>query len=74
MIDTLKQQAYRLLKGFKKDEYVNGTGCLDKVGGLAKGLGSKTLIIANNPEKEWKHKILERIIGSLKEAEIDSVG
>ena len=73
MLDKLRQEASALLDQSKRDRYVRGSGCLEQAGALAGGLGSKALIIANNPQQGWKKKILQRVIGSLSEAGIGLV-
>lgn len=43
----LKERARALIQEFKKENYVYGTGCLEKIGELAASLGKKALLISN---------------------------
>ena len=40
-MEQKKQRARQLLKDFKGDRYVCGLGCLDQLGALVAGLGTK---------------------------------
>jgi len=70
MLENLKTKANELLERFKGERYVHGSGCLDKAGELASGLGSTTVIIANHPEKPWKAGVLEAVRSALEGAGI----
>jgi alcohol dehydrogenase len=65
MLDNLKTKANELLQRFKGDRYVQGSGCLEKAGELAKDLGSTTVIVANHPDKKWKAEVLDKVRSAL---------
>ena len=65
MLENLKTTANKLLQRFKEDRYVHGSGCLDRAGELASGLGSNTVIIANHPDKKWKAEVLDTVRSAL---------
>jgi len=70
MLKDLKTKANELLERFKGEHYVHGSGCLEKAGELASGLGSTTVIIANHPDKQWKAEVLEAVRAALESAGI----
>ena len=65
MLENLKTKANDLLERFKGDRYLHGSGCLDKAGQLASGLGSTTVIVANHPDKKWKENMLNTVRSAL---------
>jgi alcohol dehydrogenase class IV len=73
MLENLKTKANELLERFKGDRYVYGSGCLDKTGELASGLGSSTVIIANHPDMKWKAKVLDTARSALKGSGVNLV-
>ena len=71
MLENMKTKANELLGRFKGERYVHGSGCLNKAGELASGLGSNTVIIANHPDKTWKAEVLEAVRSALQSSGID---
>ncbi len=67
MVDlkNLEIRAKNLIKEFKGDSYIFGSGCIDKIGFLAKKLGNKTLLLIS--QREWAIELKQIIIKSLKE-------
>jgi alcohol dehydrogenase len=65
----LKDKARELLAEFKGNTYVFGLNCLDKLGGLARELGGKSLLVTNLGD--WDASALDRVMGSLKGHGID---
>ncbi len=60
----LKEDAVRLLKGFKGDNYAFGLGVLDKVGEFASQVGKKVMVIAD--PGDWIKPTVDQIVQSIK--------
>ena len=71
MSENLLHQADELLYRFKADRYIHGSGCLDRTGELAEGLGATTVLIANHAERPWKAGVLNRVRSALEGAGIE---
>jgi len=70
-VEELKSKAYALLKEFKRDRYMNGPGCLNRIGDLCRDLGGRVLIVADSPHEDWMKKNLALIGEALREAGIE---
>jgi alcohol dehydrogenase len=60
----LREDAVRLLKEFKGENYAFGLGVLDKVGEFASQVGKKVMVIAD--PGEWVRPTVDRMIQSIK--------
>lgn len=58
----LKEKAVKLLKNFKRDNYVFGIGKLKEVGRIANQYGKPILVISNTVHLK---SIVDRVIDSL---------
>jgi alcohol dehydrogenase len=68
-MNELKEKAKRLLEDFKGEKYVFGLECLDRLGGLALELGSKSLLVTNL--EKWDPGLLHNITDILKREGIE---
>ncbi len=67
-----RTQAHDLLKTFKGDRYVCGSGVLSQAGRLARELGSRALVFANTGG--WHHALTESVLSSLRLAGVETLG
>jgi alcohol dehydrogenase len=67
-----RTQALALLHTFKGDHYVCGDGVLPRTGRLARELGVRALVFANNGG--WHTALTETILDSLRQAGVDPIG
>ncbi|MCF7954151.1 MAG: iron-containing alcohol dehydrogenase [Spirochaetales bacterium] len=65
----LRDKAKQLLKDWKGDSYTFGLGVLNEIGTVAKGFGSKALVVSEDMFKD----INDRVLASLKEAGVSVV-
>ncbi len=65
---TTKEQATKLLKDWKKDEYIFGLGVLDQIGEIAKRFGKKALVVSNYT---YLTSVADQVMASLKESGIE---
>jgi alcohol dehydrogenase len=68
----LKNKAKKLIKEFKGKNYIHGLGCLDKIGGLTKGLGTSVFLVSSLHHRDAEN--FEILSDSLAEAGVQVVG
>ncbi|MDH4219717.1 MAG: iron-containing alcohol dehydrogenase, partial [Candidatus Aminicenantes bacterium] len=68
----LKNKAKKLIKEFKGKNYIHGLGCLDKIGGLTKGLGTSVFLVSSLHHRDAEN--FEILADSLEEAGVQVVG
>jgi len=68
----LKNKAKKLIKEFKGKNYIYGLGCLDKIGALAKGLGSSVFLVSSLHHRDAEN--FEILADSLAGAGVQVVG
>jgi len=66
-----KENAYKLLKNWKGDNYVFGMGVLNQIGKIATGYGKRALVICN---QTYMKPMLDRVLGYLEEAGVELAG
>jgi len=58
-----REEAYELLKEWKKDAYIFGLNILEKIGEVAKSFGDDALLVGSS--SKWAQKHLKKIMDSL---------
>jgi alcohol dehydrogenase len=71
-MNELKDKARSLIKTFKRESYVHGLGCLEKVGSLIQGLGEKVLLVTSLQERDPQS--FNTISDSLENAGLQTAG
>ena len=71
---TIKEKAVLLLKKFKGDNYIFGTGCIGSLGKLSAGLGNRVSIVAGGSGKKWGDEIRGTVSRILHESGIKLAG
>ncbi len=76
MIDVtqMKQKAREQLGQFKGDSYVFGLHCLDRVGQLARGLGSRAAVVMDGLGQDWARPVQQAVADSLQAAGVQLAG
>ena len=69
---TPRDQAMALLHTFKGDRYVCGSGVLSQAGRMARNLGSRALVFAN--DGGWHAGLTDRLLDSLRRSGVEPVG
>jgi alcohol dehydrogenase class IV len=54
---TAREKASALLRRFKGDNYIFGTGCIGSLGKLSSGLGKRVSVVAGGAGKKWGEEI-----------------
>ncbi len=70
--EAIKDEARKLLSGWKGDAFAFGVGCLDRVGPLAREVGGRAVIAANS--SAWMAPAVEAVQRSLRSAGVKIVG
>jgi len=73
-LNSSKELAAKILTEFKGDNYLFGTGCINKLGSLTLTLGKRVSIIAIDLDKEWSAPVYEKILQILSKAGIELAG
>jgi alcohol dehydrogenase len=69
---ALKEKARGLIQEFKKESYIHGLNCLEKIGTLTRGLGERVLLVTSLEERDPAD--YAALIDSLKKAGLQIVG
>lgn len=69
-MDQIKK-AYALLNEWKGDAYIHGLGVLDQVGAIARGFGTRALVVSNTT---YMKPIADKVIGYLEAAGVELAG
>ncbi len=69
---TSREQARALLKNFRGDRYLCGAGVLSQAGPLARKLGTRALLFAN--DGGWHASLTAAVLESLQKAGVETVG
>jgi alcohol dehydrogenase len=73
-MENKKQNAIRLLKEFKGDNYIFGLDCIDQVGELTAKHGKKVSVVALSIGKEWSNPVQKAVKDSLAQAGLQMAG
>ena len=73
-LNSNKELAAKILKEFKGDNYLFGTGCINELGSLTLTLGKRVSVIAIDLDKEWSVPVYEKILQILNKAGISLAG
>jgi len=71
-LHKLKEKAGELLKEFKGENFINGVGCLDKIGTLTSPLGKNILLITSLHIRD--RESFDKIVNSLTRAGLRIIG
>lgn len=74
MSEPMKEQAARMLREFKGDDYVFGLGCFDRLGRLAASLGKRASVVTSGVDKAWGVPLQEATRRSLAAADVTLAG
>ena len=68
------EQARSFLRQFKGDRYVFGLGCMERLGGLIRGLGRRVAVVAGGAGKPWGEAVRQQVLRGLAEAGAELAG
>lgn len=73
-MNNRQDDARRLLRGFKGSDFLFGLNCFDALGGLARPLGRRAMVIAGGVGKVWGLPIHDRVRSILPDAGLEILG
>ena len=65
------QRSYELLREWKKDSYIVGVGCLDKVGEVAARYGKNALVVSNTT---YMKSVADEVVAALEKSGVGLAG
>jgi len=69
-----REEARRLLRAFRGDDYVFGLHCFDRLGGLAAQVGGRAALVLDGVGQAWAQPIHEKALASLDAAGVQTSG
>ena len=72
-MQDLKERAEALLAQFKGQRYAHGTGCLERVGALAREVGGRAALVRPRSRTERGEELAKAVAGSLENAGVEIV-